>query len=186
MALVFACATIALLVDACVIADPVTDLPQFPDRRPTILRSSVVPSASAVLGRWPGKFIVPVDLIDPRQTFFYSSFVDYDPINGAGFKNTFPSDFEPGSGTTQGSVRTIDVPIEDPPSPDRCHIVEIIVALRFVSTRDTKGLHTPDEPGGDSVSWIYNPTGDLSGCPLVDAGLVPISIGDADAEGGPK
>lgn len=174
-AVALVCTTIVALGSACIIAESATDLPQLPPMRPNVVRSSVVPPASAVLGRWPSKFIVPVELVDPREPFEYSWFVDYDPVTGGGFINATTSSFEEGS-TTQGRIRTLDIPIADP-KDNRCHVVEVIVALRFVSRTDPRLAHTPDEPGGDSVTWFVSPSGDLSGCPLLDAGLIPT---DAD------
>ncbi len=171
------------VVASCVIADPPGDLPQLPETRPTILRGSVVPSSSAVLGRWPAKFTVPVELVDPRVTFLYSAFVDFNPINGAGIDGApNRSEFEPG--TSEGRVRTLEIPITTP-SLDRCHVVEVVVALRFIANTDGKSAHTPDEPGGDSVTWFFSPTGDLSGCPVLDAGIEE-PVGDAEVDGGPQ
>jgi hypothetical protein len=166
----------AISVDACVIAEPPSDLPRLPETRPTIMHGSVVPSASGILGRWPDKFTVPVELVDPRTTIVWTAFVDYNPATGEGLEGIEQkSEFEQGA-TTQGRVRMLEVPI-GPPSLDRCHIIEVVVALRL------KQSHTPDEPGGDSVTWIYSPTGDLAGCPVLDAGIEPIP--DAEAEGAP-
>lgn len=184
VALAVAFVAVAAVVDACVIAEPPTDLPRLPETRPTILRGSVVPTASAVLGRWPDKFTVPVELADPRATIWYSAFVDYNPATGEGIEGASPtpSEFEPGSGQTQGRVRTLEIPITTP-SLDRCHVVEVVVAMRFKATTDSKNAHTPDEPGGDSVTWFFSPSGDLAGCPVLDAGIEPV-LGDA-GEGGP-
>lgn len=177
-------ATVAVFVGACVIADPPSDLPRLPETRPTILRGSVVPTASAVLGRWPDKFTVPVELADPRATIWYSAFVDYNPATGEGIEGASPtpSEFEPGSEQTKGRVRTLEIPITTP-SLDRCHVIEVVVALRFKATTDPKNAHTPDEPGGDSVTWFFSPSGDLAGCPVLDAGIEPV-VGDAGGEGG--
>jgi hypothetical protein len=166
---------------ACIIADPPTDLPTLPELRPVIIRGSVVPSVSAVLGYWPDKFIVPVELGDPRSRIYYSAFVDYNSATGEGLDSApATSDFEPGSASTNGRVRTLEVPISQP-SLDSCHVVEVVVALRLTTT-DPRNAHTPGEPGGDSVTWFYNPSGDPSGCPVADAGLTPII--ESDAEGG--
>jgi len=161
---------------SCVVADPPTDLPRLPQMRPIVVRSSVVPPVSAVLGRWPDKFIVPVELVDPRATIYYSAFVDYNPATGEGLEGRpQASPYEPRS--TQGAIRTLEVPIVEP-SSDRCHTVEIVVALNVSSFTDPRIAHTPPEPGGDSVSWFYSPGGDLAGCPTLDAGITP--VGDAE------
>jgi hypothetical protein len=174
-AVVFALA--ALLVDACVIADPPTELPRPSERRPTIVRTSVVPSTTSVLGRWPSKFIVPVELSDPHAKISWATFVDYNPVTLEGFDQNGESTYEPGS--TKGNIRTLELPISIP-SSDRCHVVEVIVALRL-NTSDIRNAHTPEEPGGDSVSWFYSPSGDLAGCPILDGGLSPLVESDAEA-----
>jgi hypothetical protein len=168
-------ALVSLLAAAsCVVADPPTDLPKLPPTRPVIVRGSVVPGVSAVLGRWPDKFIVPVELVDPRVTVYCSAFVDYNPATGEGLDGR-PQAFESDK-TTQGSIRRLEILIT-PPSLDRCHTVEIVVALNVGSFTDPRIAHTPPEPGGDSVNWFYSPGGDLAGCPTLDAG---IPVGDAE------
>ncbi|MBX3214723.1 MAG: hypothetical protein KF850_21990 [Labilithrix sp.] len=169
-----------VLVDACVIADPPTDLPRPSERRPTIVRASVVPSTSSVLGSWPSKFIVPVELSDPLAEISWASFIDYNPVTGEGFIQDDTSKYEPAS--TRGNIRLLEIPITVP-SLDRCHYVEVIVALRL-NTRDPRNAHTPEEPGGDSVGWFFSPSGDLAGCPVLDAGLQPLSDADAGDDGG--
>lgn len=180
VATVAALATTCVLADACVIADPPTPLPQIGEMRPTIIRASVVPSTTSVLGTWPSTFIVPVELSDPKADLFWASFVDYNPATGEGIDNNDVSKYEPSS--TRGRIRTLEIPITTP-SLDRCHVVEIVVALRL-NTSSPQTAHTPEPPGGDIVSWFFNPSGDLSGCPVLDAGLFPdAGAGDA-AEAG--
>jgi hypothetical protein len=165
-----------LVAASCVIADPPTELPRLPPSRPVIVRGTVVPAVSAILGHWPDKFIVPVELVDPRVTIYYSAFVDYNPATGEGLDGR-PQASQYDSKFTQGSIRTLEILIT-PPSLDRCHTVEIVVALNVSSFTDPRIAHTPPEPGGDSVNWFYSPGGDLAGCPTLDAG---IPIGDAEA-----
>lgn len=175
-ALALATTMVGLSADACIIADPPTDLPQLPLFRPVIVRDSVVPTASAVLGTWPAgdRFIVPVELVDPRVTFQYSTFVDFNPITGDGL-DTRPTLVPPIPSQASDRIRVIEVPITKP-SLDECHVVEVIVALQFASNpnqiSDGRGAHTPSSPGGDSVMWFFSPGGDLAGCPVVDAGIV--------------
>ena len=174
----FALVATSLLVDACVIADPPTPLPQVPDGPPTILHSSVVPSTSSVLATWPTTFIVPVQLSNPRADVAWASFVDFNPVTGEGFDNSQVSRWEP----TQNGIRVLEIPITMP-SLDRCHVVEIVVALRL-NTSSTQTAHTPEPPGGDIVTWFFSPFGDLAGCPVLDAGLLPLvdaGAGDGDA-----
>jgi len=164
------------VVGACVLADPATTLPTLPDLRPTIVRGSVVPTASAVLVTWPQKFIVPVELIDPRATITYATFVDYNSLCTSCFESVTQSEYELAS--TVGNIRTLEVLITQP-SSDKCHLIEVVVA-KNLDQRSAQSAHNPLEPGGDIVSWFYNPSGDLDGCPSVDAGIPPVvDAGDA-------
>jgi hypothetical protein len=146
-------------------------LPRLPIVRPTIVRGSVVPSPGAVLGTFPDKFIVPVELADPTQAFQWSAFVDYDPFANIGLVTHDDSVFEPAS--ANGRIRVLDkIVIPKPADLDRCHVIEVVVALRLLNDNtDPKSAHTPAEPGGDSVLWFYSPSGDLRGCPVLDAGI---------------
>jgi hypothetical protein len=164
--------------NACVIADPPSDLPTLPETRPTIVRASVVPSASSIIGTWPDRFIVPVEMSDPRAPLFYASFIDYNANSGQGLAG-IPGESDYESATTQGRVRLLEIPI-DPPSLDSCHVVEIVVALHK-NTNDSRSAHTPPDPGGDIVSWFFSPSGDLAGCPVLDAGLSPLPDASTDA-----
>lgn len=164
------------VVGACVLAEPPTTLVTLPDLRPTIVRGSVVPTASAVLVTWPAKFIVPVELIDSRVTITYATFVDYNSLCSSCVESVKTSEDEAAS--TNGNIRTLEVLITQP-SSDKCHLVEIVVA-KNLDSRSAQSAHTPLEPGGDIVSWFYNPSGDLDGCPSVDAGIAPlVDAGDA-------
>jgi hypothetical protein len=164
---------------ACVIAQPSGDVPRLPEGRPTILHASVVPSTTAVLTHWPSVFIVPVELVDPTLPFYYAAFVDYNPLTGVGLVGQVNNSvFDPSN--TTGRVRTKDIAIAPPLDLDRCHVIEVIVALRLKSTTDSKNAHTPDEPGGDLVTWFYNPNGDVGGCPSLDAGIDASPDGTAE------
>ena len=167
---------------ACVLAQPSGEVPRLPDSRPTILHASVVPSTSAVLTRFPSVLKVPVELVDPTADFVHATFVDYNPSTGAGLVDgPTISRFEVANTTSR--VRTLNITIPEPAELGRCHVIEVIVALRLKATTDPKNVHTPDEPGGDLVTWFYNPNGDLGGCPSLDAGIDARPTGDA-AEGG--
>jgi hypothetical protein len=161
-----------LAVTSCIIAEPGTDPPTASVTRPHIVRTSVVPPAGEVLGQWPAKLVVPVELSDPTQSFYYALFIDYDsslfPAPGAPVCG--PSSFESGA-LTNGGLRVLEIPLGMPPDNQGCHVVEVLVALSMVCTDDWNVAHAPPDPGGDSVSWIYNPTGDVNGCPTFDAGL---------------
>lgn len=183
VAMVASLVTSSVMIHGCIVADPPTDLPRPSERRPTIVRASVVPSTSYVLGRWPSKFIVPVELSDPLVEISWATFVDYNPVTGEGFDFNGISKYEPGS--TVGNIRILELPITVP-SDDRCHFVEVIVALRL-NTSTARNAHSPEESGGDSVGWFYSPSGDLAGCPVLDAGLQPLqpdAAGGVEAGGG--
>ena len=167
---------------ACIIAEPPSDPPRLPNTRPTIVRGSVVPPASTVLGRWPGTFRVPVELSDPTVTFFYAVWIDFNPadLQGEGLVDFRTSSFVEGN----GRIRLLEI-AQGPPADDRCHVVEVLVALRFAG-QSGLGAHAPLDPGGDVVSWIYNPSGDSTGCPVLDSGieLVPQDGGGDASDGG--
>lgn len=168
---------------ACVLAQPSGEVPRLPASRPTIKHPSVVPSTSAVLTRFPSVFIVPVELVDPTAPFVYATFVDYNPNTGEGrVDGPTTSAFQASNATDR--TRVLEIRIPEPTELDRCHVIEVVVALSL-NTRDGKNAHTPDEPGGDLVTWFYNPNGDLGGCPTLDAGIDAQPDGDA-SEGGLK
>lgn len=166
-ALAFAAAAAA--VTSCIIAEPPTDPPRLPLARPTIVHGSVVPPASGVLGRFPDKFIVPVELFDPTVTFEWAAWIDFNPATGEGLDSFSTSEFE--QSNVDGRVRTLEIQMR-PPTDDRCHVIEVVVALRLAGQQGT-GAHAALDPGGDIVTWFYNPSGSLEGCPTLDAGIVP-------------
>ena len=173
------------IVGACVIAEPPLDLPTAPVVRPTILRATAVPKTTSVFTLWPDNFIIQVQLSDQRQSFYATPFVDYNPSTGDGYGK--PVQSTPSSKDTN-PVRTLKVPITKP-LDEGCHTVEIVVARSFVGLQTGLNAHTPSDPltDGDSITWLYSPTGDPSGCPILDAGLTPIEpvdAGDAASEGG--
>ena len=189
---VVAVATVGLCVatisvqDGCVLAEPPGELRRIPESRPTIVHASLVPSTSAVLTRFPSTFIVPVELADPNVEFSYSEFIDYNPLTGEGLVEApRRSVYEASNNTsnTIGRTRTLTIAIPPPLETDRCHTIEVVVALRLKSETDPKNAHTPDERGGDIATWFYNPNGDLGGCPTLDAGIDASTDTDA-AEGG--
>jgi hypothetical protein len=191
VAVVGVCAATMLVQDACILAQPSGELPRIPESRPNVVRASVVPTTTAVLTRWPGTFLVPVELADPNVEFVYAAFVDYNPLTGDGLTEVprqcvfVASNY---SSITIGRTRTLSILIPEPSDPDRSHTIEVVVALHLASdadlTGDPKLRHTPLAPGGDIVTWFFNPNGDLGGCPTLDAGIVDAGA-DADAtEGG--
>lgn len=174
----FGAVVLAGAVAACIIAEPPSDPPRLPLTRPTIVRGSVVPPASNIIGVWPGKFIVPVELSDPTLAFEYSVWIDFNAATGEGLVDFQPSTFV--EANTRGRVRRLEIQLPRP-NDDRCHVVEVLVAVRFVG-QDGTGAHAFTDPGGDVVSWIFNPSGDTTGCPLLDSGIELIP---PDAEAGP-
>ena len=170
---------------ACIIAEPVSDLPRLPSFRPIIVRSSVVPPPSAVLGNFPEKFVIPVELVDPSVPIAWRLYIDYNPITGEGlreFKDP-PADGGVNPATLQ-RVRLLEISTLPPSDLSRCHVVEFLVAQSFLGNAELEGkaAHSPREPpGGDGVTWFYSPTGDLRGCPVADAGVV--GGGDAGVDG---
>jgi hypothetical protein len=159
---------------ACVLAQPSGDVPRLPESRPTIIHPLLTPSTSSVLTYWPPSFGVPVELVDPTVPFWYVSFVDYNPNNPTQAADGPRSSLFDVSNTTD-RTRNLTVTIPAPLDLDRCHVIEVIVALRLNATTDPKNQHTPDAPGGDIATWFYNPSGTTGGCPSQDAGIsVPL------------
>lgn len=156
---------------ACILADPPAALPAEPPRRPTILHPSVAPSTTTILRTWPREFVIPVEVASDA-TFEWSAFLDYDP-SARGEPIAAAQPVAPDPGSEDGGIRTfsVELPLRD---PSACHTVEIIVALSFAEP------HTPNPPGGDSVVWFYSPTGDLSTCPVFDAGAIDGALPASD------
>ncbi len=154
--------------DACILAAPVGELARLPESRPTILHSSLVPSGPLIT-QFPSTFLVPVELSDPRSRVAYAVFVDYNPDTGKGLVDT-PGHSDPPSALAglKDRVRVIPISVPAPLEIFRCHKIEIVVALRLESEKDPKLAHTPADPGGDIATWLYNPAGDLKGCPALD------------------
>ena len=176
-----ACAAVIFGQDACVLAEPSGALRTLPDFRPTIVHSSLVPPTSAVITSFPSAFIVEVELVDPTVDVAYATFIDYNPFTGEGLvESPGSSSHEPNA---SGRTRLITIAINEPLELDRCHVIEIVVALRLAGVDDPKHVHTPDAPGGDIATWFYNPNGDLKGCPSLDGGVDAPSDGDS-GEGG--
>lgn len=168
---------------ACIIAEPQAELPRVPQVRPRIARGLSVPPVGAVLRTWPAKLVVPVELIDPSTPFQWRVYVDYDESTGDGYVNGDTSSAEPGS--LDGGIRVIEVQVPEPLDATRCHTIELLVALRFRGDFGSEGrsAHTPEEPGGDTVSWLYAPSGTLDGCAEVDAAALVADA--ASVEAGP-
>jgi hypothetical protein len=177
----FAAFLIAALTLACFVVSP-PDVPKSVVHRPTILHDSVQPPADRILTEWPsdGTFVVPVALDDPGQSFQYDLFVDYEGTNST--PTIEPTVVQ--STLADAGVVLVSFVLDKNArefGPPSCHRIEFIVADAFKAD----SLHTPDDVGGDSVTWLYNGTGSAFGCPPFDAGG-PADAGmpnDADASG---
>lgn len=161
-------------IASCVIADPNIELPVPPLRRPIILRDQMVPPSAAVLGFLPEKFTFVVE-VDPTASIEARLFIDYDALDQNRAAVALAGTAGP-IGPLIGAERTREVSLPDllTPAPNRCHVIEAIVAFGFKGAPgDGLGAHTPDTTlgGGDGVVWFYSPNGDLSGCPYFDAGV---------------
>jgi hypothetical protein len=153
----------SVVLVACILADPPAALPDPVTGRPTIIRASVTPPATTILREWPrdGTFMVPIELAQ-NTTFQWHAFFDYDAINRTPVLSETVS-ADPAS--LEGGIFTLAIGFPTlPVSAGRCHTFEVIVAKGFDQD------HSPSPPGGDSVSWFYSPTGDLTGCAIFDAG----------------
>ncbi len=178
-----------VFVAACLIAEPPTDAPKFPTFRPTIVRDGCSPNANLILGSFPDKFVVPVELVDPGKSFEWRLFYDYDAISGGGLQAQAygTSSFDPKS--AQRNIRFIETAPRAPADLTTCHVIEVVVANAFViaPTLSGQGLHPPDATGSDSVTWFYAPNGDMRSCGVfltdasTDAGA---DAGDARDGGG--
>lgn len=165
-----------LVVVGCVIAEAPADIPTLPEFRPTIVKGAVVPTSSRVLTEFPQKFIVPVELVDPTVRFSWRAYIDYD---FAGRQDETLGLVASGSSNPDvARTRTRKLEIVMPPPSDlkRCHVIQVIVANRFAGAIEGRPAHTPESPGGDTIEWFYNPSGDLAGCPTQDP--VPATLPD--------
>ena len=164
-----------VLAAACIIADPSTDFPLPAERRPTIIRDRAVPPISKVLGEFPPSYTFLIDVeADPTSTVAWHLFIDYDDLhpNGPPAGLVGSDRILPDKGSPDAGVRTIALVadrLDTPPDLMRCHVVEALVALAFQGEQD-HAAHAFDSRGGDSIVWFYSPTGDMSGCPIWDAG----------------
>ena len=144
---------------ACLIVDPPAELLRPPPHRPTIVRDSVFPPTTRVLSELPSVFLVPVDLIEQSEGFEWNVFTGNEFRTGG----EVPAD----SIATDGGPSIVPFSL-DPITDNKCHTIEFLVAIRF----NAQAPRVPNPPGGDSVAWFYNPSGDLDGCPVFDAGIL--------------
>lgn len=166
-ALLAGAATAASLAVACLVADAPPDPPTPAPFPPVIATASVYPPVEQILTEFPTEFIVPVQLVNPAASFQYSVFIDYDPSNPT--EPLLAATKTAGLDGVDGGFYDVEFSIDDPnvtseAGATTCHLIEFIVALSFTEP----DFHTPNPPGGTMVYWWYNPSGDLSGCPLLD------------------
>jgi hypothetical protein len=152
---------------SCVLIDGPADFPLAPTRRPTILRSQVVPSASIPLGEGElpsGGFIVPLEIPDPSQDVTWAAYADA-PLAGGNLQQ-----FE--IINPQTIVGSADAPnitlasFEVPPSRlngNSCHTIHFVVTLGT-------SVDNVDPDLSDSIDWGVVPFGNLGGCTTYDGG----------------
>jgi hypothetical protein len=181
-------ASIGAVLAACIIADPPTDLPRPTPRKPTIIRSTAVPPDTRVLGTFPDPtqgqgFHVEVE-VDPSapKGLTWRLYLDYVPVTldstqiGTGDIPLDPTSAHP-------EIREVDM-IPGPSTRSdltRCHVFEGIVS--FPPAGGGTSTHDYDPELGDSITWFYSPTGDVSGCPVFNSGLDG-SFRDVQADNG--
>jgi len=171
-----ACAGIAaaMLVSTACITAPPPQLPEEVEQRPTILHESVQPPTNGFLTELPPEFIVPVVLEDPNESFQWDVFVDYNACAPSTCQPTQPlgpvRTVSPTPGTLDGGIVQVFFPPPTGLDPSRCHWIDFVVAYQF----ETGLPHTPaTPPGGDLVTWTYDPGGTVPCSQLVyDAGSV--------------
>ncbi|HSQ66281.1 MAG TPA: hypothetical protein VLM85_23825 [Polyangiaceae bacterium] len=153
---------------ACVLADPppLQQLP--PPSRPIIIGSSASPPLGVPISTQPTdqaqlSFAVNVQ-IDPDQALQYRVFVDYSGTSGV----LAQSGELPGSGADGGTPVAFDIFPVHLGDPTQCHTIELDVATQGWFDPSGPSNVAVSPPGGDSVRWIYQPTGN---CNLFDAGL---------------
>ncbi len=160
---------------ACVLVDPVPELPKPPRRAPAVVKTAVFPDSTRPLVQLPSEFVIPVRVPDPGQGFFWALFIDW---NG---RSQVYADFGHVAGSTSSPdlyplrVLTRDFP-PNVQSTD-CHTIEVLVSLEDVRS------HQSDPALSDSISWWYVPDG-AGTCGLFDAAVLdaPLSSADADAD----
>ncbi len=172
------CAGGGAMLFACIVADPPAELPPPPELPPAILTDSVRPPTDVILPEWPTQFLVPVQVSDTSLTFYWELFVDFtesqNPVApiASGTEEPDPSAYDAG-------VRVIQVDYPPAPSASSCHKVELLVALSF----NGADPHTPGPAGASVITWFYNPSTDLRGCPTYDAGAAADGAFPGDATG---
>lgn len=176
----------ALVVVSCVIAEPPAEIPKLPEYRPIIVKSSVIPTAGRVLTEFPPVFVVPVELVDPTVRFSWRAYVDYDFAGRSAERLGLVASGTSTPDAARSRIRNLEIRFPPPSDLQACHVIQVIVANRFQGAIEGRPAHTPEAPGGDTIEWFYNPSGDFSGCPTQDPVINPIPEGGLDAADGGK
>jgi hypothetical protein len=157
----------AVAAMSCITAPP-PDLPVLVDYRPTIQSDAVQPPQGPLYSL-PDVFLVPVQT-DVPELFQFRVFIDFDPSVGPddGLQYVGSQASAPDGGATLVSVPTsaLEVPGSKLDTPICPHRIEFIVAYGF----NGGSQHTPNNYGGDLVTWWYFPGGAAGECPDYDAG----------------
>ena len=151
-----AAVSLAVLMAACIVADPPAELPSPPNLPPRIVQGSVYPPPSRVIPALPAEFLVPVELVDPSQTFRWEVFVDFDQA-----RNELPTSngtVTPDQTALDAGKRLVPFSLDSKSSsldPSSCHVIEFLVAVTFEQAYP----HTPTDPpgGGRRVSFRRRP-----------------------------
>ena len=162
---------------SCVLIDGPPDLPVPPNRRPTILRSQVLPPATAPIGALlpNGEFDVPVEMPDPTQTATWYVFVDYSDDNQRPLAvgNIGGSSSAPDITTVLFNVSPSLV------VGTQCHTIHFLVAL--ASAISQSNPHDTDPFLSDTVDWYFAPGGNAGGCSTYDGGGNDAAFPNVDA-----
>jgi hypothetical protein len=161
-------------IASCIIAPP-QQVPDLPQQRPTILHGSVYPPEDEYLTPMllGGEFLIPIQLIDPNQSFSTQVVIDQTPVPGTSRQYT------PTPATTlQGGIYNVEFTL---PSQNidlgMCHDILFLVADSFNAASP---LSAGDSFGSDQANWFYVPPGS-NGCYEYDAG--DAAPADAPADG---
>jgi hypothetical protein len=117
-----------------------------------------------VLGAFPDQFLIEVE-VDPTDLVQWRLFIDYNPFDNNNLVDNGTVAADPGA--PDAGIRQVPMVASSRPDPSRCHVIEGLVALAFPGPDP----HSFDPGTGDSIVWFYSPNGDLSGCPVYDAGI---------------
>ncbi len=161
---------------ACVLADPPPIDPPPPELQPFILYGSVSPPASLKITAPPTNvpltFTVPV-LASVSAGVTFRVFVDLDPTSSATpFKLFSVTDDGGATGETPDAdnestrVFTFSIGSSTPIDFGTCHSFTFVVA-GSKGFEDNASALPIDPPGGDQITWFYEP---ITDCTFYDAG----------------